>query len=92
MTTTERITMKSKLDAHERRVDKVIDGNKENKKDRAKVIGIILSEMERELLAKCECAKKHFSRDAENLYELIQFRTIPSESTDGRSNFNSHFV
>ena len=41
MTPTEKITMKSKLNAHERRIDKVNDENKNNKKDRAKVVGLV---------------------------------------------------
>jgi len=73
MTSTERITLKAKLDAHERRIDKVVDQNKSNKKDRAKVVGLILAEVDRELIAKCEAAKTNFSRDCDNLYEFMQY-------------------
>ena len=67
------IKIKSALDAWERRKEKIDENNKKIDESRAKIVGILIADINKELHSKCEHSRKNFSREIDGLYSIAKF-------------------
>ena len=73
LTQIDSMKIKSALDAYERRKEKIDEINRKIDESRAKVVGILIGEINKELYLKCEHSKKNFSREIDGLYSITKY-------------------